>query len=563
MKHNATEVGAEAPTRGGRVDAVVVGAGFAGLYMLYRLRQLGMRVRVFDAAGDVGGTWYWNRYPGARCDVESLLYSYSFSKELAEEWTWSERFPAQPEILSYLNHVADRFDLRREITFDTRIESAVFDAADNGWTVTTDRDEVVTATYCIMATGCLSTGRLPDIPGLDRFQGKWYHTGSWPHEEVNFRGQKVAVIGTGSSGIQVIPVVAKVASHLYVFQRTPSFSVPARNAPLTPGFIREFLDNYDELRQQARLGVLFGSGDLGLTEKERAPIAPSGMMIDEEQRRQEFERRWERGGAYFMATFPDQMVSPEVNEAACEFIRSKIHEIVKDPETADRLSPKGFPVGSKRICLDTEYYQTFNRQNVTLVDAKATPIEEIIPTGLRTTSGDYEIDSIIFATGFDAMTGALLRMDIRGVGGLSLRDKWRGGPRTYLGLSVAGFPNLFVVTGPGSPSVISNVVVSIEQHVEWISSLIETARARGISRIEAAPEAEDEWVRHVSEVADATLFPVADSWFVGANVPGKPRIFMPYVGGVGAYRRICDDVAANGYRGFRLDGIAGGEALTG
>jgi cyclohexanone monooxygenase len=525
------------------VDAVIVGAGFAGLYALHRLRGLRLSARVFEAGSGVGGTWYWNRYPGARCDVESMDYSYSFSDALQQEWRWTERYASQPEILTYINHVADRFDLRRDVQLETRVTSAVFDEATNRWTVETDRGDRVSAQFCIMATGCLSDAQVPDIAGRETFEGRWYHTGKWPHEGVDFTGQRVGVIGTGSSAIQSIPIIARQAAHLFVFQRTPNYSVPARNAPLDPHYEWRVKADYADFRRQAR------ESRVGFV-VERAE--ESALAVSPEQRQREYDKRWGRGGLGFSATFADLLTSQDSNDTAAEFFRAKIREIVRDPSIADALTPQGYPLGTKRLCVDTDYYATFNRDNVTLVDLRRTPIEAITPRGVRTRDAEYAVDSLVFATGFDAMTGALLKIDIRGRGGLTLRAKWADGPRTYLGIAVAGFPNLFAITGPGSPSVLSNMIVSIEQHVDWIADCIVYLRERDVRAIEASTEAEDEWVAHVNAVGHATLYPRANSWYMGANVPGKPRIFMPYVGGVGVYRQKCDDVAAKGYAGFTL-----------
>ncbi len=525
------------------VDAVVVGAGFAGLYMLHRLRGLGLSTRVFEAGDGVGGTWYWNRYPGARCDVESMDYSYSFSDELQQEWKWSERYSAQPEILAYINHVADRFDLRRDVQLATRVTSAVFDDASGRWTVETDRGDRVSARFCIMATGCLSDAQVPDIPGRETFAGPWYHTGRWPHGGVDFTGQRVAVIGTGSSAIQSIPIIARQARHLFVFQRTPNYSMPAHNGPLDPDYERRVKAAYAEFRRQARESrvgfVVERSGD-------------SALAVTADEREHEYEKRWQRGGLGFSAAYSDILLSKDANDTAAEFFRKKIRAIVKDPTVAAALTPTDYPLGTKRLCVDTDYYATFNRDNVTLVDLRKTPLEAITPRGVRTRDAEYEVDRLVFATGFDAMTGALLKIDIRGRGGVTLREKWAAGPRTYLGLTVAGFPNFFTITGPGSPSVLSNMIVSIEQHVDWIADCLVHVRARGHARIEATAEAEDAWVAHVNEVGHMTLYPLAKSWYMGANVPGKPRIFMPYIGGVGVYRQKCDEVAAAGYAGFTL-----------
>ena len=522
-------------------DVVIVGAGFAGLYLLHRMRELGFTARVYEAAADVGGVWYWNRYPGARCDVESMQYSYSFSGPLQEEWQWTERYAAQPEILRYINHVADRFDLRRDIRFDTRIEAAVFDETADRWTLRTSRGEQVSARFCVMATGALSSARIPDFEGLDEFQGKTYHTGAWPHEGVDFSGMNVGVIGTGSSGIQAIPMIAGQAAKVVVFQRTPSFTIPAWNTPLDDEAQRAWKARHAEHRARAReVGTLYE-----FTERSAADVS-------EVERHQEYESRWNKGGVNFVHSFNDLMVNRASNDTISDFVRSKIREIVKDPDVAATLSPQSYPLGTKRICVDTGYYETFNRDNVSLVDLKKTPIQRLTPEGIRTSAADHPLDAIVFATGYDALTGALARIDIRGNGGRALKDKWAHGPRTYLGLMSAGFPNLFIVTGPGSPSVLVNMIVGIEQHVEWISQCVSYLREHDFTRIEADVAAEDRWVTHVNEAADRTLFPLADSWFLGANVPGKPRVFMPYVAKIGVYRRECDAVASDGYVGFRL-----------
>jgi cyclohexanone monooxygenase len=527
------------------LDAVIVGAGFAGLYMLHRLRGLGLSARVFEAGRGVGGTWYWNRYPGARCDVESMDYSYSFSDELQQEWKWTERYAAQPEILTYINHVADRFDLRRDIQLETRVTAAVFDEGTSRWSVQTDRGDRVAARFCIMATGCLSTAQVPRFEGLETFQGAWYHTGHWPHQGVDFTGQRVGVIGTGSSAIQSIPIIARQAEHLFVFQRTPNFSVPARNAPLDPDYERRVKSSYPDYRRQAR------ESRIGFVVERREQ---SALAVQPEERHREYEARWSRGGLGFTSIFEDLLTDKDANDTAAEFFRAKIRAIVRDPAVADALAPRDYPIGTKRLCVDTGYYDTFNRDNVTLIDIRKAPIEAITPEGLRTRDQAYALDSIVFATGFDAMTGALLGIDIRGRSGQTLREAWAEGPRTYLGLAVAGFPNLFAITGPGSPSVLSNMIVSIEQHVDWIADCIAYLREHGRACIEATAEAQEAWVAHVNEVGNLTLYPRANSWYMGANVPGKPRIFMPYIGGVGAYRQKCDDVAAKGYEGFRLTG---------
>jgi cyclohexanone monooxygenase len=528
-------------------DVVVVGAGFAGMYMLHRLRGQGLSVRVYEQGGDVGGTWYWNRYPGARCDVESMQYSYSFSDELQREWDWSERYAPQHEILRYANHVADRFKLRPDIQLDTRVDRAAFDENANNWSIATSDGETVIANYVVLATGCLSNARVPDIKGLSNFKGKVYHTGHWPHEPVDFTGQRVGVIGTGSSGIQSVPVIAGQASHLTVFQRTANFSIPARNAALTSEEREAVRAKYPEIRrfarEEARNGIYTEMPDKG------------ALDDGDNERRSKYEARWSYGGLTFMAAYNNLALDKAANDTAANFVREKIAEIVRDPQTAKLLQPNNHPIGSKRICVDTDYFATFNRENVTLVDIRSNPIEEILPNAVRTREKDYEVDALVLATGFDAMTGSVEKIDIRGRQGQTLNQKWAEGPKTYLGLMSAGFPNLFIITGPGSPSVLSNMMVSIEQHVDWITDCIGYMRDRGFEAMEAKREAEDNWVAHVNEVAHTTLYPQANSWYMGANIPGKPQIFMPYIGGVGVYRQICNDVAAKGYEGFAMTAV--------
>ena len=520
-------------------DAVIVGAGFAGLATLHQLRERGFSARVFERGGGVGGTWYWNRYPGARCDVESMEYSYQFSDALQREWSWSERYAAQPEILGYLEHVCDRFDLRRDIRFDTRVRAAVYDEREGVWQVETERGDAVRARFCIFATGCLSSPITPRFPGQETFEGPTYHTGRWPHTPVDFRGQRVGVIGTGSSAVQSIPRIAEQAAKLVVFQRTPTYSIPARNGPLDPAEQARVKSDYAGLRQRAAQ-TAFG---IDTRPSERLALAATDA-----ERRAEYEARWAHGGLPFLNGFADLLHVREANDTAAEFVREKIRGVVRDPQVAEKLLPRQV-LGCKRLCIDTDYYETFNRENVTLVDVSASPIEAITPRGLRTRDAAYELDAIVFATGFDAMTGALLAVDVRGRDGTALADEWAAGPRTYLGLSVAGFPNLFVVTGPGSPSVLSNMVPSIEQHAGWIARCIAWLRDHRRTRIEATETAQEAWVAHGNEIAAATLFPSCNSWYLGANVPGKPRVFMPYLG-FPAYVKKCDEVAAKGYEGF-------------
>jgi cation diffusion facilitator CzcD-associated flavoprotein CzcO len=529
------------PKRCVRKDAVVVGAGASGLYMLHRLRELGLAVRAVEAGDNVGGTWYWNRYPGARCDIESMTYSYSFSGELEQEWAWSERYAAQPEILRYLNHVADRFDLRRDIQLGTRVMSAIYDEEEDCWSITTDRADELSAAFLIMATGCLSVPMMPAIEGIERFAGEMYHTGLWPHEQVDFRGKRIGVLGTGSSAVQAIPVIAEDAAQVTVFQRTPPFSVPAWNGPLDPDAVRERKARYAEYRQLARQSP--GGNPW---------FAREQSVFDEtpERRQQEFETRYRVGGFFLHAAYSDLFEDAEANEIAADFVRGKIRQRVHDPEVAELLCPYDYPFGVKRMCIDTGYYEAYNRDNVRLVSVKDEPIGEITETGLMVGGEELPFDILVLATGFDAMTGALLNVDIRGRAGRALREKWASGARSYLGLTLAGFPNLFTVTGPGSPSVLSNMIVSIEQHVEWIADCISYMKERGLTSIEPTVEAEDAWVDHVSEIGEATLYPRANSWYMGANVPGKPRVLLPYVGGVGAYRKECEQIVEAGYGGL-------------
>ena len=525
-------------------DAVVVGAGFSGLYMLHRLREQGLTVRVYEAGTDVGGVWYWNRYPGARCDVESVYYNYTFSEALTQEWTWTSRYPDQPSILRYLNHVADRFHLRSDIQFNTRVKSAHYDEQGGRWLVSTEDGETVSATWFISGVGCLSSSNTPDFKGLSSFTGEHYHTGAWPHQPVDFSGKRVGVIGTGSSGIQAIPVIAGQAQHVYVFQRTPQYTTPAQNHPYDDAYIQETKANFPAIK--AKLLKSWAGTNIR--------PAPDRVTLSDtpEERLRRYEAAWQEGG-WMNTGYKDLMFSAEANETLCEFVRGKIRTLVKDPQTADKLMPS-YVFGSKRPVIDTHYYATYNRDNVTLVDVKAAPIEEITPRGLRTAQAGYELDAIVFATGYDAITGPLFRIDIRGRNGVALKDKWEGGRqiRTYLGLANAGFPNFFMITGPQSPSVLTNMVLSIEQHVEWIADCIRYLRENAIGSIEATPASEADWSQHVRTVADSTLFPRGESWYNGTNIEGKTMPFPIYVGGIPAYREICTKVANSGYEGFML-----------
>ncbi|UOR13694.1 flavin-containing monooxygenase [Halobacillus amylolyticus] len=527
-----------------QVDAVVIGAGFSGMYMLHRLREAGLSTRVYEAADGVGGVWYWNRYPGARCDSESVYYNYSFSEELFKEWEWSSRYPEQPEILRYLNYVADKFELRPDIQFNTRVSSAIYEEESNRWQIQTDTGESVSAKYFITGVGCISTANVPNIKGLDSFEGDWYHTGHWPHEKVDFTGKRVGVIGTGSSGIQSIPAIAKEAAHLTVFQRTPQYSVPARNHAYTQEFVDEVKENYSKIRrqmQESAAGLRFIHGERSVLED------------TPEERRRVLQEGWDKGGWEILFAYNDLLMNEEANELVAEFIREKIRETVDDPETAEKLTPSSY-YGTKRAIVDTEYFETYNRKNVRLVDVKEAPIQEITSKGIRTADDEYELDALVFATGFDGMTGSLFKIDIRGRDDVSLKGKWENGAKTktYLGLTTAGFPNMFMLTGPESPSVLGNMPATIEQHVEWVTDCIEHLRENKVDVIEAEDRAEEDWSKHCKELADATLYTKTDSWYTGANISGKARGFPIYVGGYGPYRQICDEVTAKGYEGFSL-----------
>lgn len=539
----------DTPTRNSKpvprsVDAVVIGAGFAGLYAHHRLRTLGLSLFGFEAAHEVGGTWFWNRYPGARCDVESLDYSYSFSADLLDEWQWTERYATQPEILRYINHVADKFDLRRDIAFGTRVVGCRYDEAENLWTVKTDRGDEIRCHYLITATGCLSLPKAPEFEGLDDFEGRWVQTSAWPHEPVAIAGKRIAVIGTGSSGIQAIPEIAREAAQLVVFQRTPNFTIPARNGPINPEWEATVRENYVEhhrRNRETRAGV-----------QPKVATGLSALEVDDAARLAALEHAWTIGSAGILSLYKDVASNPEANVIVADFVRGKISQIVKDPEVAAKVSPRDHPIGTKRICLDTDYYATFNRPNVELVDIRTNPIERITANGVKTIDKEYPFDLIVFATGFDAMTGPLLALNISGVGGQSLKDAWQHGPSSYLGLMMAGFPNLFTVNGPGSPSVLANMIATIEHHVDWIADCITHLRRHGLDRIEAEPKAEAAWADTVREVANKTLFPLAKSWYMGDNVPGKPRVFLAYVGGFSSYITHCSEIVSAGYIGFRL-----------
>ena len=527
----------------GEFDVIIVGAGISGMYMLYRMRNLGLSASVIEAGSGVGGTWYWNRYPGARCDTDTLEYSYSFDEDLQQEWEWPERYPTQPEILKYLNHVADRFDLRRDITFDTRVEAAIYDEAARRWRITADDGAEMSAQFLVMATGSISAPNIPAIEGMDSFSGPIYHTARWPHEGVDFSGLRVGIVGTGSSAVQAIPVIAERAAHLMVFQRSPQWSVPAHNRPSDPNTVAEIKADYAGFRARNRL-------ESGAQLSHIPANDFSATEINEEGQQLVLEERWQLGGFPFFGAFNDITVNAESNAVTADFVRAKIREIVKDPKVAEMLTPD-YTIHCKRPVLDSGYFETYNRSNVSLVDINAAPIEAITPGGIRTGDTDYDLDLIVLATGFDAMTGALLRIDIRGRHGRTLREEWAHGPVNYLGLQVSGFPNLFTITGPGSPSVLTNMMVAIEQHVEWVTDCIGFMVENDHASIEATEAAQLAWVAHVNEVANQTLWVSCQNWYQGHNIPGKPRVFMP-LPGFPPYVEKCDEVVAKGYEGFVL-----------
>lgn len=523
-----------------RVDALIVGAGFAGMYMLHKLRGAGLDAKVVEAGAGVGGTWYWNRYPGARVDIQSLEYSFGFDEDLEREWRWSERYAPQPELLRYAEHVADRFDLKRDIRFHTRVAAAHWDEAGQQWQVTTDDGETIACRHLILATGCLSIPTEVTFPGIETFSGAVYRTSRWPHEGVDFSGMRVGIIGTGSSAIQSIPIIAEQAERLTVFQRTPNYSMPAHNGPIPAADLEAWAKDPRAYRAASKDTI--GGFQNEANEALATDTPPEDV-------RAELERRWAWGGFRILGAFADTSIDPEANRMVQEFVAAKIREQVKDPVVADLLTPKDHPFGTKRPCVDTGYYATFNRPNVELVNLRSEPLVAFDSMGIQTEARHYPFDAVVLATGFDAMTGAIDRIDIRGVGGRRIQDHWAEGPRTYLGLMVAGFPNMFTITGPGSPSVLTNMINSIEQHVEWITDCLTVLHQRQQTSIEASEEAEAAWVRHVAEAVTPSLLPQANSWYMGANVPGKPRMFMPYAGGLNTYTQICQDVADKGYEG--------------
>ena len=527
-----------------KIDVLIVGAGFGGMYMLHSLNKLGLNSLILEQGEGVGGTWYWNRYPGARCDIESIEYSYSFSEELQQEWEWSHRYSTQLEILEYANHVADRFKLRKDIRFNETVLSAEYIENSQLWELQTNSGKTYQSRYCVMATGSLSSINKPKFEGIDSYNGDWYITGKWPHENVDLSGKNVGIIGTGSSAVQAIPVIAEHAKHLTVFQRTANYSIPANNEPLDPEKLRKIKESYSSMREKqrhARAGVALTN--IG---------TKSALEVTEEERLIEYQKRWDVGYSGFISSYSDIGTNEEANETLAGFVRSKIREIVKDPLKAEILSPKN-AIGCKRLCADTNYFETYNRDNVSLIDVNETPIESLVSQGVKTTEKIFDFDVVVFAIGFDAMTGALLSIDIKGKNGKKLTDKWADGPRSYLGLSVEGFPNMFTITGPGSPSVLGNMMVAIEQHVEWISRCIQDLESAGKTEIEAQGDAENEWMDHIEEVANQTIRYSCNSWYVGANVPGKKRVFMPYIGGYNVYREKCDEIASEGYSGFLIN----------
>ena len=526
------------------VDVLVVGAGFAGLYVLHKLRGMGLRVQVLEAAPSVGGTWYANRYPGARVDIQSLEYSFSFDEALQQEWHWTERYASQPELLRYANHVADRFGLRRDIHLNTRVSVVHFDEALQRWQVGSEDGRTWTARFVVMASGPLSTPNTPAFKGLGSFAGPVLHSAHWPHEPVDFTGQRVAVVGTGSSAVQMIPLIAQQAEALTVFQRTAAYAVPAHNGPLAPAREASVKADYPAFRaRNRRMRTGFGC--------ELPVAAASALAASAEERHAVFEDRWRIGGFSLLGSYADVLADPRANALVAEFVRSKIRQTVHYPATAALLSPQQ-PIGCKRLCVDSGYYATFNRPNVTLVDVSQHPIGAITPAGLQAGGREHSFDTLVLATGFDAVTGTLMRLDLRGRGGLRIQDKWREGPVNQLGLMVAGFPNLFNIAGAGSTSAFTSVIVSIEHHVDWVADCIGWLDARGRATIEASAQAEAAWVAHVNAVAGQTVLLSCNSWYLGANIPGKPRMFMPMAGGFPAYADRCAAVAANAYEGFVL-----------
>ena len=525
------------------LDVIIVGAGFSGLYMLYKMRKMNLKALIIERASDAGGTWFWNRYPGARCDIESIEYSYSFSDELQQEWNWSNRYSDQSEILDYVNYVVKKFNLKENIVFNTSVKSATFDENLKNWIVETD-SKSYSSKFCVMATGTLSSIKQPNFDGLENFKGDWYVTGEWPHEKLDFTSKKVAIIGTGSSAVQSIPVIAEEAKNLTVFQRSPNYTIPANNRPLTEKELSNAKSSYDQIREKAK----YTRAGIGYNQFDERKL----LDLSSEEIKKELNNRWKMGGQeIFTAGFTDVGVSLEANKIVADFVKSKIREIVKDPNVAKLLSPED-AIGCKRLCADTNYFETYNRENVELIDLNFNPINSITENGILTKNKEFKFDTIIFATGFDAMTGALQAIDITGKNGKKLKQVWKDGPKSFLGLLINGFPNLFTVTGPGSPSVLTNMMVAIEQHVEWISNCINFLSKSNLNEVEADELFQIEWMDHIEEVAKNTLRYTCNSWYVGANVPGKKRVFMPYAGGFGKYREKCDEIAENNYSILRI-----------
>lgn len=553
MNSNIDRGGQSAAGKTTELDVAVIGAGCAGLCAIYHYPRMGLRARLYEAGSGVGGTWYWNRYPGARVDIESMEYSLAFSEEVQQEWEWTERYASQAELLKYFNFVADRLDLRKDMQFNTRITSAVFDEETNRWVLSASNGERIIARHCVMTTGFLSAPNKPDFKGMENFKGKIYHTGEWPHEGVDFTGKRVGIVGTGSSSVQMTPIIGEQAAHLYVFQRTPAFAVPLRNHPMPPEYQQKVKANYGEWRYKERYQS-FG-GWIALNYEQVPLVMQSALEVSEEERRAHFEERWKNGGLAFYNTYPDIYSNREANDTLADFLREKIRERVKDPATAELLMPT-IPVLTKRLIADNGYYEAFNRDNVSLVDVRKTPIEEFTPKGLRVGDKEYELDAIILATGFDALTGALTRMDIRGRGGVTLKDHWDGGARTHLGLMSASFPNMYIIAAAGSPAPLFQPMLLCEEQIDWVGNAIRFLDKYGFAALEPRPEAEDNWGKLCTEAVGATLFPLTESWYVGANVPGKSSTGLSYFGGIGNYRRYCAEAAASGYADFVLAGQA-------
>lgn len=532
------------------VDALIVGAGFGGMYAVHCMRAMGLSLIGVEAGGNVGGVWYWNRYPGARCDLMCVDYSYGFSDELQQEWTWSEQFAAQPEILSYANFVADRLDLRKHFLFETRVTSATWDSEREIWTARTNKGDIIEASYCIMATGPLSIPKDPEFPGLDDFKGEIYRAAKWPHQPVGFAGKRVGLIGTGSTGIQIVPVVAQEADSLHVFQRTPSFTLPMGNVSLDPGYITELKRNYPGIRAVARASHLGGV---------RPTTTRPFFSVTPAQRLALMEDSWKRGGLNFLGTFSDLLTNAEANEQVAEFVRGKISDVVKDQDTAEKLKPRGYPIFARRPCLDTNYYETFNQPHVHLVDCLSHPIERVTEKGLKTAAGEVELDALILATGYDGLTGALLAFDVNGRGQNTVQAKWAAGARSFLGLMMEGFPNFFMVCGPNGPAALANIITLDEQNVDWICHVIRHMRAEGHRTVEPTAEAESEWMEQVFTLAEQTLVSKANTWYVGANVEGKPRGLTIYTGGYGKFSEACSAVIRDGFRGLEFGNAGAAE----